>query len=72
LVVSLLRRLRRAGVSRTLSGEHWAWAVLALSAHLLARSVQKTDKPVASIRVQPGETLEVSLRDSSTPGALDA
>ena len=51
---ALLRRLARSGLRRGLTGEHWAWLVLAGAAYLLRRG---RERPAASTTVDltPGE-----------------
>lgn len=51
---ALLRRLGRTGLRRGLTGEHWAWLVLAGAAYLLRRG---RERPAASTTVDltPGE-----------------
>lgn len=51
---ALLRRLSRTGLRRGLTGEHWAWLVLAGAAYILRRG---RERPAASTTVDltPGE-----------------
>lgn len=65
---ALLRRLARTGFRRGLSGEHWAWFVLAGSAFLLRRA-RRRDDLVTSVELHPGERYLLTLHDPKEPVA---
>lgn len=57
---ALLKRLSRAGLRRGLTGEHWAWLVLAGAAYLLRRA-RRPEEAVTTLAVAPGERYLVRL-----------
>jgi hypothetical protein len=71
LVDALLRRVARAGFRRALSGGHWAWIVVAVAAFVLRR-VRRSDDPVTSVALRPGDRYLLSLRNPSEPVADSA
>lgn len=60
VVDALLRRAKRAGFRRALSGEHWAWFLVAGAAWLLDRARQPDD-PSAKIDLRPGDRYVVTV-----------
>jgi hypothetical protein len=62
----LLRRLIRSAARRGMSGEHWAWFVIAGAALVLRRARRRQDPLVYSSRVAPGDRLLVSVQSPKT------
>lgn len=60
LVDLVLRKATRTGLRRGLSGEHWAWLVVAGAAYVLQRARRPDDDPV-TIDLEPGERYVVSV-----------
>jgi hypothetical protein len=68
---ALLRRLVRAGARRlfrsagrrALSGEYWAWIVVAVAGLVLRRVRTKVDPVISTRRLRPGDSYLVTLRD---------
>lgn len=61
---ALLRRLYRSGLRRGMSGEHWAWFVLAGAAYLLKRARQPDGK-AARIHLRSGDRYVIEVSDAS-------
>ncbi|MHB8319053.1 MAG: hypothetical protein ACYDEP_07490 [Acidimicrobiales bacterium] len=55
----LLGRLVKAGWSRGVSGEHWAWFAIALFAYLLRRA-SRPEGGSTTISLRRGETVVVT------------
>ncbi|HXQ19859.1 MAG TPA: hypothetical protein VN781_09575 [Acidimicrobiales bacterium] len=67
LVTAGARRLFRSAGRRALSGEYWAWIVVA-GAGLLLRNLRAKSEPViSSRRLRPGDSYVVTLRDRAQP-----
>lgn len=64
---SLLRRLVRTGFRHGISGEHWAWFVLAGGAFLLRRAHERDDK-AAKITLRPGDRYLIEVRGGDGRG----
>lgn len=64
---ALLRRLIRIGLRRGLSGEHWAWLLLAGAAFLFRRT-RREEGPATTLELAPGERYLVHLVDSGEGG----
>lgn len=64
---ALLRRLTRIGLRRGLSGEHWAWLLLAGAAFLLRRT-REEEGPATTLELAPGERYLVRLVDPGERG----
>jgi hypothetical protein len=66
-VDALLRRLLRAALQRGLSGENWAWFVIAACALILRRALSDKGAVVSSLKISPGEQVLISVSDRHTP-----
>lgn len=64
---ALLRRLTRTGLRRGLSGEHWAWLLLAGAAFLFRRT-RREHGSATTLDLAPGERYLVRLVDSGEGG----
>lgn len=64
---ALLRRLTRIGLRRGLSGEHWAWLLMAGAAFFLRRTRQ-TEEQTTTLELAPGERYLVRLVDPGGRG----
>jgi hypothetical protein len=70
-VDALLRRLVRAGARRlfrsagrrALSGEYWAWIVVAVTGLVLRRVRAKSEPVISTRQLRPGDSYLVTLRD---------
>ncbi len=62
----LLRRILRASVRRGLAGD-WTWALIALCAFVLRRSLNERGGVVSSVRISPGERVLISVRNYDDP-----
>jgi hypothetical protein len=62
----LLRRILRASVRRGLAGD-WTWALIALCAFVLRRSLNERGGVVSSVRISPGERVMISVRNYDDP-----
>jgi hypothetical protein len=62
----LLRRILRASVRRGLAGD-WIWALIALCAFVLRRSLNERGGVVSSVRISPGERVLISVRNYDDP-----
>lgn len=58
----LLKRLVRTGFRRALSGDYWAWWVIAGAAWLLTRARRQPDPVAVSSPLKPGDRLHIVLR----------
>jgi hypothetical protein len=63
LIDALLRRATRTGMRRGLSGEHWAWFLIAAAAYVLRRA-RRPDERTERIDLRPGERYVVTLLPS--------
>jgi hypothetical protein len=62
----LLRRILRASVRRGLAGD-WTWALIAVCAYVLRRSLNEKGSVVSSLRISPGEQVLISVRKWDDP-----
>ncbi len=62
----LLRRILRAAVRRGLAGD-WTWALIAVCAYVLRRSLNERGGVVSSLRISPGEQVLISVRNWDDP-----
>ncbi len=71
VIEALLRKASRTGLRRGLSGEHWAWFVLAGAAWLLRRARRSGDAST-TIDLKPGERYLVTVRAPGEPDRTSA
>ena len=57
-----LLALRRHALRRGASSRSLAWIAIGVAAHLVHRAL-RDDEPRTTLRVRPGETLTVSVRE---------
>jgi hypothetical protein len=63
LVLAGARRLFRSAGRRALSGEYWAWIVVAVAGLVVRRFRAQGDPVISTRRLRPGDSFLVTLRD---------